>query len=188
MCAPQIRCPVTEHYKAECPSLFRKAVMTPSDVDDGESEASLFEAISHDTRIRALFLLRNNALGFSELKHQLGIKSSGNLQHHLGKLGSLIDLNRGMYSLSDHGKEAILAIEAVRRMQSRKQSDRIIITMVYAFSLYAASMNVPFLVGTVDASTPFIALGTTLIAGFVFYLLWPLVFSRWEKKHAESES
>ncbi len=70
--------------------------MTPSETDNGKSEASLFEAISHDTRIRALFLLRNNVLGFSELKHQLGIKSSGNLQHHLGKLGSLIELNEGL--------------------------------------------------------------------------------------------
>ncbi|MFX1415900.1 MAG: winged helix-turn-helix domain-containing protein [Promethearchaeota archaeon] len=156
--------------------------MTPPDEDDGKTEASLFEAISHDTRIRALFLLQNNALGFSELKHQLGIKSSGNLQHHLTKLGILIEVQRGLYSLSDNGREAILAIEAVRRMQNRKQSDRIIITMVYAFSLYAAFMNVPFLLGTVDASTPFIALGTTLIAGFAFYLSWPFAFSRRRKK------
>lgn len=162
--------------------------MTPSDVDDGKSEASLFAAISHDTRIRALFLLRNNALGFSELKHQLGIKSSGNLQHHLVKLGILIELNEGLYSLSDHGKEAILAIEAVRRMQNRKQSDRIIITMVYAFSLYAAFMNVPFLMGTVNANTPIMALGTALIASIIFYIFWPFVFSRWEKKEAESKS
>ncbi|MHA2379573.1 MAG: winged helix-turn-helix domain-containing protein [Candidatus Thorarchaeota archaeon] len=162
--------------------------MTPSDVDDGKSEASLFEAISHDTRIKALFLLRNNALGFSELKHQLGIKSSGNLQHHLAKLGILIEVNEGLYSLSDHGREAILAIEAVRRMQNRKQSDRIIITMVYAFSLYAATMNVPFLMGTVNANTPVMALVTALIAGVIFYMLWPFVFSRWEKKQAESKS
>lgn len=162
--------------------------MTPSDVDDGKSEASLFEAISHDTRIRALFLLRNDALGFSELKHQLGIKSSGNLQHHLVKLGILIELNEGLYSLSDHGREAILAIEAVRTMQNRKQSGRIIITMVYAFSWYAVSMNVPFLTGTVNANTPFLALGTALIGGLVFYLLWPSVFSYWERKQSESKS
>ncbi len=162
--------------------------MTPLDVDDGKSEASLFEAISHDTRIRALFLLRNTALGFSKVKHELGIKSSGNLQHHLGKLGILIELNEGLYTLSDHGREAIMAIEAVRRMQKRKQSGRIIITMVYTFSLYVASMNVPFLMGTVDANTPFIALGTSLIASIIFYLGWPFVMSRYEKKQAESKS
>ena len=156
--------------------------------DNGKSEASLFEAISHDTRIRALFLLRNNAIGFSELKHELGIKSSGNLQHHLGKLGILIELNEGLYTLSDHGKEAVMAIEAVRSMQKRKKSGRIIITMVYTFSLYVAWMNVPFLMGTVDANTPIMALAISLIAGFIFYLAWAFVMSRQEKKQAESKS
>jgi len=167
--------------------------MTTSDADDsnqdnGKSEASLFEAISHDTRIRALFLLRNNALGFSELKNQLGIKSSGNLQHHLIKLGTLIELHEGLYSLSDHGREALMAIEAVRRKQNRKQSDRIIITMVYGFSLYAGFMNVPFLFGTVNASTPVMALFIALIASPIFYLGWPFVISRQEKKQAKSKS
>ena len=162
--------------------------MTPSDVDNGNNEASLFEAISHATRIRILFLLNNNILGFSELKHGLGIKSSGNLQHHLGKLGLLIELNEGLYSLSDHGREAIMAIEAVRRMQIRKQSDRIIITMVYGFSTYVAFMNVPFLMGSVNANTPFQALFIALIAGIIFYIGWPFVFSRYERKQAESKS
>jgi hypothetical protein len=97
-------------------------------------------------------------------------------------------LNEGLYSLSDNGREAIMAIEAVRRMQNRKQSDRIIITMVYGFSMYASSMNVPFLMGSVDANTPIIALGTTVIASIIFYVLWPFVFSRYEKKQAESKS
>ena len=167
--------------------------MTSSDADNtkqdnGKSEASLFEAISHDTRIRALFLLRNTALGFSKLKHELGIKSSGNLQHHLGKLGILIELNEGLYTLSDHGLEAVMAIEAVRRMQNRKQSGRIIITMVYAFSTYAVYMNVPFLMGTVNANTPIMALVISMIASIVFYILWPFAFSHWEKKQAESKS
>lgn len=162
--------------------------MTPSDVDEGKSEASLFEAISHATRIRTLFLLNDNTLGFSELKHELAIKSSGNLQHHLGKLGMLIKLNEGLYSLSDHGKEAVMAIEAVRRMQNRKQSGRIIITMVYAFSTYAVYMNVPFLMRTVDANTPIMALGISLIASIFLYLGWPFVMSRQEKKQAESKS
>lgn len=162
--------------------------MTPSDVDNGNNEASLFEAISHATRIRTLFILNENILGFSELKHQLGIKSSGNLQHHLGKLGTLIELHEGLYSLSDHGKEAIMAIGAVRRMQNRKQSDRIIITMVYGFSNYAAFMNVPFLMGTVDAYTPIMALGSALIGSIIVYFLWPFVISRQEKKQSESKS
>ena len=63
------------------------------DADIGKAEASLFEAISHDTRIRILFILRNHPIGFSELRHELAIKSSGNLQHHIGKLEALVNLN-----------------------------------------------------------------------------------------------
>ena len=158
-------------------------------LDDGKSEASLFEAISHDTRIKTLFLLQNNALGFSELKHRLKLSSSGNLQHHIGKLGILIHLNEnGLYALTDHGREAILAIQAVRRLQNRKQSDRIIITMVYAFSLYAAFMNVPFLTGTVNVNTPIMALGIAVIGGTIFYMGWPFAFSRYERKQTKSKS
>ena len=162
--------------------------MTSSDAENGKIEASLFEAISHTTRINTLFLLNENILGFSELKHKLGIKSSGNLQHHLGKLGILIELNEGIYSLSDHGKEAIMAIQAVRRMQNRKQSDRIVITMVYGFSLYVAFMNVPFLMGTVNAGTPIMALFIALFASSIYYLTWPFIMSRQEKKQANSKS
>ena len=34
--------------------------------DNGKTEASLFEAISHDTRIRIVLMLRDHDLGFSE--------------------------------------------------------------------------------------------------------------------------
>ena len=162
--------------------------MTHPDTDNGNNEASLFEAISHATRIRILFLLNENILGFSELKHKLGIKSSGNLQHHLGKLGILVGLNEGMYSLSDHGKEAIMAIEAVRRTQNRKQKDRIIITMVYAFSLYVSFMNVPFLMGTVNAGTPIMALFIAGFASIILYLGWSIVISHHERKQIKSIS
>ena len=52
----------------------------------GMSEAALFETISHETRIRILFMLKDHTKSFSELKHELGMSSSGNLQHHIGKL------------------------------------------------------------------------------------------------------
>jgi DNA-binding HxlR family transcriptional regulator len=157
-------------------------VPNPDDeeADDGKSEASLFEAISHDTRIRTLFLLRNHALGFSELKRELGIKSSGNLQHHLGKLETLVCLNEeGLYALTDHGREAVMAINAVRRTQNREKSDRIIISLVLAFSFYISFMNVPFLLGTVNAQTPLLSLWMAVFMGFFMYLAWP-----WSMRHS----
>jgi hypothetical protein len=44
----------------------------------------------------------------------LGIESSGNLDHHLKKLGELITVREdGLYALSDAGREALLSVEAV---------------------------------------------------------------------------
>jgi DNA-binding HxlR family transcriptional regulator len=150
--------------------------------DDGKSEASLFEAISHDTRINVLFLLRDNALGFSDLKHELGIKSSGNLQHHLGKLGPLVSMNeKGLYALTDQGREAIMAIQAVRRMQNREKYDRVIIALVYAFSMYVGFMNVPFLLGTVNALTPLLSLWMAIFMGIFIYFAWPWIYRRAKK-------
>jgi len=151
-------------------------------VDNGEAEASLFEAISHDTRIKVLFLLRDHQLGFSELKHHLGVKSSGNLQHHLTKLGTLVCLNEeGLYALTSQGREAIMAIRAVRRTQKREKSDRVIIALVLVFSMYFSFMNVPFIFGTVSAQTPLLSLTTAVSVGLIMYLAWPWVYRRSQK-------
>ena len=151
--------------------------------DKGKAEASLFEAISHDTRIRILFILRDHSQGFSELKNQLEIKSSGNLQHHLGKLGTLVHLNEdGLYSLTDNGKEAIMAIKAVRRTQNRQKSDRIIVALIFAFSDYIGFMNAPFLFGTATAQTLPISLWMGGFMGIFMYLVWPLIYRRSQKK------
>ncbi len=163
-------------------------LMSPQNPDDeesdyGKSEASLFEAISHDTRIRILFILRDHPLGFSELRRELEIKSSGNLQHHLGKLEALVHLNgEGLYSLTDRGKEAIMAIRAVRRTQNRERSDRFIIGLIFAFSNYIAFMNVPFLLGTANAQTPLLALWMAGFMGIFMYLAWPFIYRRSQKK------
>ena len=78
-----------------------------------EDSAELFEAISHPERIRILKILRKQPSSFASLKRQLGIRSSGNLDHHLKKLGRLVTVREdGLYGLTDAGKEALLSIEA----------------------------------------------------------------------------
>ena len=78
-------------------------------------QAEIFEAISHPTRIRILRILNAGASGFSELKRKLGITSSGNLSHHLNKLVTLIKTDKqGQYMISDHGREALLAVELTK--------------------------------------------------------------------------
>jgi len=52
-----------------------------------------FEAISHPVRIKILKVLAEKSLSFSELKRELGIKSSGKLDFHFKKLDNLITTN-----------------------------------------------------------------------------------------------
>lgn len=76
--------------------------------------SELFEKISHPTRVRILKLLEKAPLNFTQLKGELGIESSGNVDHHIKKLESLISLNpSGLYVLSDDGKDALKAIKSI---------------------------------------------------------------------------
>ncbi len=76
--------------------------------DNDVSKAELFEAMGHPTRIRLLQSLAGGPLGFSELKHALGVESNGLLAFHLGKMGEFVKENpEGKYALTDYGTEAL---------------------------------------------------------------------------------
>jgi DNA-binding transcriptional ArsR family regulator len=76
--------------------------------------AGLFEKIAHPTRIRILKLLDRSPMTFGRLKDELGIASSGNLDHYIKKLEGLVVLDSdGLYRLSDEGKEALAAVRIV---------------------------------------------------------------------------
>jgi len=82
----------------------------------------LFEAISHPVRIRILKILKKQPASFASLKRQLDIESSGNLDHHLKKLGQLITVREdGLYVLTDAGKEALLSIEVIELWSERER-------------------------------------------------------------------
>jgi DNA-binding transcriptional ArsR family regulator len=79
------------------------------------SRAELFEALGHPTRVKILRSLQRGALGFSELKKEVGIESSGHLQFHLSKLGNLVGTDpNGSYSLTDEGREALRVLGMAR--------------------------------------------------------------------------
>ena len=156
--------------------LMTKSTDFVSDNDE-LGEAGLFEAISHETRIHALFELRNSPVSFSDLKRKLGISSSGNLQHHIRKLGPLIHLNSsGLYELTDQGRESLLAIRAVRSMQNRVKNNLNALVIIGTVAYYIVQMNIPFLLGDVTPLTPLLALLNTVVFGVIFYVLWTAVF------------
>jgi len=86
--------------------------------EDEESlkRAELFDVLGHPTRIRVLRTLEGGALSFSELKRALDIESSGNLQHHLGKLGDLVkQTDDGRYAITDDAKEALRLVDSIEQ-------------------------------------------------------------------------
>ena len=84
--------------------------------------AELFESISHPERIRILKLLEEEPCSFASMKRKLGIQSSGNLDHHLKKLGELVTVREdGLYALTDAGKEALHSIETIELWTEMKR-------------------------------------------------------------------
>ena len=74
-----------------------------------EDRYRIFEALSHPTRVKILKLVDEKGLTFSTLKHELGLGSSGQLQHHLQKLSGfiIIEKDSGCYGLTDTGRRAL---------------------------------------------------------------------------------
>jgi len=108
--------------------------------------AELFEAISHPTRIRILKTLGNEVLGFAKLKSSLGFSSSGNLSHHLNKLGTLVQTNdQGNYELTDQGREALISIDVFGSLDKDWLRNANAIIMTFLF--YSTWLTVGIIIG-----------------------------------------
>jgi DNA-binding transcriptional ArsR family regulator len=152
-----------------------------------DDSAELFEAIAHPTRIKILKILEKEPSTFASLKRQLDLDSSGNLDHHLKKLGSLITMqNDGFYGLTEAGKKALASVGAVEEW---KESERlrlkrfarkpmevslltvltlmagVVAAVVTAQVIYSDSLNVPFLPGIylIVAALGFLSFGGLFI-------------------------
>ncbi|MDO8122977.1 MAG: winged helix-turn-helix domain-containing protein [Candidatus Hermodarchaeota archaeon] len=114
--------------------------------------AELFEAISHTTRIQILQVLSQTKLSFGDLKRKLGISSSGNLAHHLNKLVGFIEAKyQGSYELTDQGREAIIAIEAVR--MTKDNWIAITYVMMSALIFYSLYLTITITTGWINIIT-----------------------------------
>ena len=81
-----------------------------------KQRAELFDALSHQARIRILKALSEGPLSFAELKRSLNIESSGHIKHHLDKLDDLIKTDDyGKYCITDKGKDALLTMQPIEK-------------------------------------------------------------------------
>ena len=143
--------------------------------------AELFEAVSHPTRIRILKTLAKRALGFAKLKSSLGFSSSGNLSHHLNKLGTLVQTNeQGNYELTDQGREALIAINAFGGFNKdwiRKTG--VLIVLAATFLFYSTLLTIEIILG--NAGDVLSTLLGPLVGSVIFFVIgrgvlqiWPL--------------
>jgi|GEM_PF-2461511 DNA-binding transcriptional ArsR family regulator len=92
------------------------------DKNESAKKAELFDVLTHPTRIKILRLLKERPRSFSELKRELGIESSGNLQYHLGKLESFVKQDaKGKYIINDDAKEALRFLDFASQMNKQNQ-------------------------------------------------------------------
>ncbi len=135
----------------------------------GSSE--MFEAISHPIRIKVLKLLAKRPMSFSELKRELGIKSSGKLDFHLKKLGNLVTLNsEDKYALTKEGYAALQTITTVRKYGWQKRA--------YIVNMVAYAIVVLYTLNAMSWKITWSAYTIVLIAAtvwFVFYSYWSIV-------------
>ncbi|MGC9086923.1 MAG: ArsR/SmtB family transcription factor [Thermoproteota archaeon] len=91
------------------------------DKNESAKRAELFDVLTHPTRIKILRLLGERPRSFSELKRELEIESSGNLQYHLGRLGNFVKQDAsGKYTINDDAREALRFLDFAA--QASKQS------------------------------------------------------------------
>lgn len=137
------------------------------------SSTELFEAISHPIRIKILELLAEKPLRFADLKRKLNLNSSGQLDFHLRKLGSLITTDsQGNYILTREGYAALQAVTAAKKYGWQRRALLLNVIVYVAVNLLAFIM-LP------QALTVILPLSTAWI---VFYLYWSLRKRRLKSK------
>ncbi|RLE78941.1 MAG: hypothetical protein DRJ51_08695 [Thermoprotei archaeon] len=131
----------------------------------------VFESISHPLRIKMLKMLAEKPMSFSELKRELGIKSSGKLDFHLKKLDNLVTLNSdGKYTLTKEGYAALQAIMTVGKYGWQKRA-YIIATVA---SLAVLTWNASKIV--LEGARPIYLVTLALvIAWYAFYSYWSII-------------
>jgi DNA-binding transcriptional ArsR family regulator len=138
---------------------------------DGKmSSDEVFDAIAHPMRVEILRELAKGPSGFADLKRKLKISSSGLLDFHLKKMGSIVTTNpEGLYILDDRGFAAVQAVDVVASYGWQRRAYFINLGMYLVMNTY--------LILTVQHWAVLIVLGIWT-AWIVFYSYWTFVKRR----------
>jgi DNA-binding transcriptional ArsR family regulator len=129
----------------------------------------VFEAISHPMRIAILRELAKRPMRFADLKRILKIKSGGQLDFHLKKMGTVITTDQdGLYTLNARGFAALRAVHVVSNYGWQRRSWMINVLMMSLLNIYFFFAAFEFYI--------FVAIPT--IGWIIFYSYWTFVKRR----------
>ncbi|MFX1345609.1 MAG: hydrogenase iron-sulfur subunit [Promethearchaeota archaeon] len=84
----------------------------------------IYSILSHPFRRRILLLLENEGyIPYTDLMERLGLETTGQLNFHLKKIGSLIDKDKKSYFLTEEGKRVLKIININKRILSGEDID-----------------------------------------------------------------
>jgi len=84
----------------------------------------IYSILAHPFRRKILFLLdKEGYLPYTELMEKLGLDTTGQLNFHLKKIGSLIDKDKKSYFLTEDGKRVMKIINLNKRILSGEYID-----------------------------------------------------------------
>ncbi len=129
----------------------------------------VFEAISHPMRIAILRELAQRPIRFADLKRNLRIKSSGQLDFHLKKMETVITTDAdGLYTLNARGFAALRAVHVVSNYGWQRRSWMINVLMMSVLNIYFLFAATQFYI--------FVAIPT--FGWILFYSYWTFVKRR----------
>ena len=84
----------------------------------------IYAILSHPFRRRILLLLENEGyIPYTDLMERLGLETTGQLNFHLKKIGSLIDKDKKSYFLTEEGKRVLKILNINKRILSGEDID-----------------------------------------------------------------
>ena len=84
----------------------------------------IYSILSHPFRRGILLLLENEGyIPYTVLMERLGLETTGQLNFHLKKIGSLIDKDKKSYFLTEDGKRALKILNINKRILSGEDID-----------------------------------------------------------------
>ena len=133
---------------------------------------SLHKILKDETRSKAITLLKQKPLSYTELMDALDITNTGTLNYHLKVLGELLTKNQeGLYTLTEKGILAYKVLTDFPSIQPQATDRRVLKMMLFfGISSIILSLVTGFMLSIPIERTIIVVIVLTLTFGFAYYI------------------